>query len=71
MMSLDHIDLLKKFAAPNIKTKRNEPVRMLHEELINELSSSPQNELQNEPSLSLSSRIEPQTCKNVENRLLD
>jgi hypothetical protein len=53
---------LKRFVALNIKTKEDESVSKLHKELINE-------EI-NESSLSLSSRIESQTCKNVENELL-
>jgi hypothetical protein len=59
--STNCITQLKKFVVSNIKT--NESVRILHEELINEES--------NEFSLFLSSRIESQTCKNVENELLE
>lgn len=56
---------LKKFAAPNIKT--NGPVRMLHGALINEDKESLLS--QNKPSLS--TRIKPQTCKDVESGLLE
>ncbi len=57
------INQLKRFAAPNIKTKEDEPVQILHGELINEETD--------EPSLPLPPRIEPQTCKDVENGLLE
>jgi hypothetical protein len=56
---------LKKFAASNIKA--NESVRMLHEELINENKES----LLSQSESSLSTRIKSQTCKDVENGLLE
>jgi hypothetical protein len=63
---------LKKFAVSNIKTKRNESVRMLHEELRNEKNEPEFLLFQDEEfSLSLSTRIESQTCKDVKNDLLE
>jgi hypothetical protein len=56
------INQLKRFAASNIKTKADESVQILHEELINEEID--------EFFLFLSSSIKSQTCKNVENKLL-